>query len=81
MTEALDHPQVNALHAPIPFSFGLSLFDDDKAGLTIFSEQGIAGLVVNDTDDALAWAVDQYYRAKRDAEPVLLRGAVRAAAR
>lgn len=80
-SEALDHSRVSALHAPVPVSFGLTIFDDERAGVTIFSERGIAGLVVNDTDDALAWAVDQYDRMKRAAEPVLLRGAVIAAAR
>jgi len=53
------------LRASIPFSYGLSIFDHDRAGITIFTEQGIAGLIVNDTDDALSWAEKQYERVNR----------------
>jgi len=41
----------------------------------VFTEQGwLAGILVNDTDDALHWATDQYERAKQEADPVFLRG-------
>lgn len=71
----LNDPNIDILQTSIPFSFGLSIFDHDHAGITIFTEHGIAGLLVNDTDDALAWAEEQYKRVKRDAEPLFLRGA------
>ncbi|RLM49639.1 winged helix-turn-helix domain-containing protein [Halorubrum sp. Atlit-28R] len=71
----LDDPDMNILQASIQFSFGLSIFDHNHAGITIFTEHGIAGLLVNDTDDALAWAEEQYKRVKQDAEPLFLRGA------
>lgn len=69
-TQALDDPKVRVLRAPIPFSFGLSIFDDERAGVTIFTERGIAGLVINDTHEALAWAEETYERVKRDANPI-----------
>jgi len=59
-----ERPDVDVLRASIPFSYGLSIFDHDRAGITIFTEQGIAGLIVNDTDDALSWAEKQYERVK-----------------
>jgi len=73
-TDVLNDPDVDVLRASIPFSYGLSIFDHDRAGITIFTEQGIAGLIVNDTDDALSWAEKQYERVKQNADPILLRG-------
>lgn len=72
--DILNDPNVDILQAPIPFSFGLSIFDHNRAGVTIFTEKGIAGLLINDTNDALAWAEEQYERVKQNAEPILLRG-------
>jgi len=36
--------------------------------------KGIRGILMNDTDDALTWATNQYERAKQDADPIFLRG-------
>jgi len=58
--------------ASIPFHFGLAIFDDKYATVTVFTDQGIAGLLVNDTNDALSWAENQFKRAKQDAEPISL---------
>ncbi|MCG1008357.1 transcriptional regulator FilR1 domain-containing protein [Halorubrum lacusprofundi] len=58
----------------IPFSFGLWIVDSEEAGIIIFTEQGIRGILMNDTDDALTWATNQYERAKQDADPIFLRG-------
>lgn len=74
-TDVLNDPDVDVLRASIPFSYGLSIFDDERAGVTIFTEKGIAGLLVNDTNNALAWAEEQYERVKQNADPILLRGA------
>ncbi|WP_423745201.1 hypothetical protein V5735_04080 (plasmid) [Haladaptatus sp. SPP-AMP-3] len=73
-TDVLDDPNANVFHASIPFSFGLSIFDSDRAGITVFTDQGIAGLIVNDTNDALMWAEEQYDRVKQNAEPISPRG-------
>ncbi len=73
--DILNDPNIDILQTSIPFSFGLSIFDHDHAGITIFTDHGIAGLLVNDTDDALAWAEEQYKRVRQDADPLFLRGA------
>jgi predicted transcriptional regulator len=73
-TDLLNDPNVNMFRASIPFSFSLSIFDDTHAGITVFAEQGIAGLIVNDTDDALTWAEEQYNNVKKDAEQIFTRG-------
>ncbi|RRJ31877.1 hypothetical protein EIK79_06255 [Halocatena pleomorpha] len=69
--EALDKPDVCLLCAPISFSFGLSIFDSQRAGITIFTPQGIAGLIINDTESALAWAEELYESVKQDASPII----------
>lgn len=43
-------------HTEIPFSFGLWCADMDRIGIIGFSEQGITGMIVNDTDEAVRWA-------------------------
>lgn len=68
-TELIDDPAASAFRAAVPFSFGLSIFDDERAALTVFTEQGIAGLVVNDSTAALDWATRRYESVKRNAEP------------
>lgn len=74
--DVLKDPNVGIFHASISFEFGLSIFDHKRAGVTIFTDQGIAGLVVNDTDDAVTWAEDQYERVKQDADQIFLRGGI-----
>lgn len=72
--EALHRTQVSLLQGSIPVSFGLWIVDDTHAGLVVYAEQGVCGLIMNDTAEALAWAEDQYERVKQDAEPIFLRG-------
>ncbi|MDS0241372.1 MULTISPECIES: helix-turn-helix domain-containing protein [unclassified Haloferax] len=72
--ELMSDGNVRLYRASIPFSFGLWIADADEVGIVVFTEQGLGGILVNDTDDALDWATDQYERAKQDAEPVFLRG-------
>lgn len=77
--EALHDTQVSLLHGSIPVSFGLWIADNTHAGIIVYAEQGVRGLIINDTDEALAWAENQYERVQRDAEPFFLRGGVRRA--
>jgi hypothetical protein len=65
---------VRLYRASIPFSFGLWIADEDEVGIVVFTEQGLGGILVNDIDDALDWATDQYERVKQDADSVFLRG-------
>ena len=72
--ELMNDGNVHLYRASIPFSFGLWIADADEVGIVVFTEQGLGGILVNDTDDALDWATDQYERAKQEADPVFLRG-------
>lgn len=74
--ELLSDENVSLHTTSIPFNFGLWVVDTEEAGIIVFTEQGVGGILVNDTTDALDWATNQYERAKRDAEPVLLRGRI-----
>lgn len=72
--ELLDDENVSLHTASIPFSFGLWIVDSAEAGIIVFTDQGVRGILVNDTTDALNWATDQYERVKQNANPVFLRG-------
>ncbi|WP_254840812.1 helix-turn-helix transcriptional regulator [Natronomonas marina] len=74
--ELLDDENVSLHTASIPFSFGLWIVDSAEAGIIVFTDQGVRGILMNDTTDALDWATDQYERAKQDADLVFLRGRV-----
>lgn len=70
----LDDPNVDLYQATIPFSFGLWIVDRDHVGLIVFTERGVSGLLVNDTDRAIDWAEEQCRRVKEDARPIFRRG-------
>ena len=74
--ELLDDENVSLHTASIPFSFGLWIVDSAEADIIIFTDQGVRGILVNDTTEALDWATEQYERVKQDADPVFLRGRV-----
>lgn len=70
--ELLEDENVSLHTAAIPFNFGLWIVDSTEAGIIVFTDQGVRGILVSDTADALDWATDQYERAKQDADPVFL---------
>lgn len=74
--EALHDMHVSLLRGSIPVSFGLWIADNSHAEIIVYAEQGIRGLIINDTDEAIAWAENQYERVQQDAEPIFLRGGV-----
>ncbi|WP_101296094.1 transcriptional regulator FilR1 domain-containing protein [Halegenticoccus soli] len=74
--EPLDDENVSLRTASIPFSFGLGVVDSAESGIIVFTDQGVRGIPVNDTTEALDWATNQYERAKQGANPVFLRGRV-----
>lgn len=65
---------VTVYHAEIPITFTLWIADDDHAGLIVYADKGIQGILINDTDAALDWANKQYDCTKKDAEPIIDRG-------
>jgi len=54
----------------IDIAFSLWIADEKHAGIIVYADQAIQGVIVNDTDDALDWASDQYNRIEKDATPV-----------
>lgn len=44
--------------------------DDAEAGVVVYTDTGIRGVAVNDTEEALAWAREQYGRVVERAEVV-----------
>jgi predicted transcriptional regulator len=68
--ELLNDKNVNLHTASIPFNFGLWIVDSTEAGMIVFTNQGVRGILVNDTPNALGWATGQYERAKQDADPI-----------
>lgn len=67
-----DDDNVSVYTATIPFSFGLWIVDSSEAGVIIFTDQGVCGILMNDTPDALDWAEDQYNRVKQEANSEFL---------
>jgi len=47
--ELMNDGNVCLYRASIPFSFGLWIADADEVGIVVFTEQGLAGILVNDT--------------------------------
>lgn len=66
----IDDENVQAYCASIPFSFGLLIVDDTNVGLLTFTDHGIGGFLMNDSEDAGAWAQKQYERVRRNADPM-----------
>lgn len=71
--EKLELPNVSFRRATVPFSFGLAIFDGQTTAITAFTDHGIAGYIVNDSERAIRWAEDQYNHVKADSEPVNFR--------
>lgn len=74
LQRVLQDPQISLLRGSVPFSFGLWIADNAKAGVIIYTDCGVRGLIVNDTTEALKWAESTYIEVKEQAEPILLRG-------
>lgn len=61
---------VELYQGDVPTTFSLWIGDDDHAGLIVYADQGVQGIIINDTDDALAWATKLYERIQENAEPL-----------
>lgn len=68
--ETVAHADVTLHRAAVPFEFGLWLADAREAGVVVYTDTGIRGIVRNDSAAALAWAEEQYERAVRSATPL-----------
>ena len=57
-----------------PLPYGLWVMDlpsSDTAGITFYNEGGVPGTIVNDSDDAVEWATEQYDQYKEAAEKII----------
>lgn len=57
-----------------PLHYGLWIMDlpsSDTAGITFYNDGGVPGTIVNDSDDALEWATQQYTQYKQTAEKIV----------
>lgn len=54
----------------VPFSFGLTIFGVQSMAITAFTDHGVAGCIINDSERAVRWAEDKYNHAKTGSEPV-----------
>lgn len=75
-SKLFEDENVNLYTVSISLNFGLWIVDSTEAGIIVFNNQGVRGILMNDTSAALDWAKEQYRRAKQDADPVFLRGRV-----
>ncbi|OIB59257.1 helix-turn-helix transcriptional regulator [Natrialba sp. SSL1] len=58
---------VTLSRSSVPFTFGLWIADSMEAGIIVFTERGVGGVLVNDTDAAVEWATIQYEHLTDDA--------------
>jgi hypothetical protein len=57
-----------------PLHYGLWVMDlpsSDTAGITFYNEGGVPGTIVNDSDDAVEWATQQYDQYKEAATKIV----------
>ena len=60
------------LSGEVPVEFGLWITDDTEAGVVVYGGQGIEGVLINDSPDAVAWAESLYERVAETASPAEL---------
>jgi len=66
---ALDDDQLELSRADVPLSYSLWV-TPEETGIVLYSDTGVRGIAVNDTEAALEWATAQYERLAADAEPI-----------
>lgn len=57
--------ELSVVEADISFSFGLAILDAEKVILIAFTQSGIAGLLINDSTEAVRWGERVYSRVKQ----------------
>ncbi|MFC7115223.1 hypothetical protein ACFQH2_10055 [Natronoarchaeum sp. GCM10025703] len=72
---AAQRESLRVFHGPIPYEYGLWIGDDSHAGLVVYTDQGINGLIINESDAAVEWATEQYEQVRERATPVTEQGA------
>jgi len=55
--EAVEDPDVMLLRGAIPYVYGLWIVDDTAVGIVVYTEKGIQGCILNDTETAAGWGL------------------------
>ncbi|MFC7137525.1 hypothetical protein ACFQRB_15985 [Halobaculum litoreum] len=76
LREQIREGEFEFLVGPIEGRFGLWIAEHedrpDEAGLLVYTDTGVGGVAINDTQTAVAWARSRYEAARETAEPVTL---------
>ncbi|KTG27733.1 helix-turn-helix transcriptional regulator [Haloferax profundi] len=71
IVEQLQKETVNIYRAEISFGFGLWAVDDE-AGTVVYTDTGVGGIALNDSERAISWVTDLFVSLREDAELVTL---------
>ncbi|MFC7202171.1 helix-turn-helix transcriptional regulator [Haloferax namakaokahaiae] len=66
MVESVRRERTNIYTASIPFGYGLWA-GDDEAGVVVYTDTGIGGIALNDSDKAISWAKSMFDALNEDA--------------
>ncbi|MCL9813843.1 helix-turn-helix transcriptional regulator [Natranaeroarchaeum aerophilus] len=61
---------VSLFAGPVPYEYGLWIGDNSHAGLMVYTDHGIRGLIINESDAAVERATEQYEQVRENATPV-----------
>ncbi|WP_276258605.1 helix-turn-helix transcriptional regulator [Haloglomus litoreum] len=62
---ALEHDAITMYRAPLDTEYGLWIADGDSVGIIVYAGGGARGIIMNDSDAAVEWALERF-RAARD---------------
>jgi DNA-binding MarR family transcriptional regulator len=64
------HDRVSLLSGDISFNYGLWIVDDIEAGIVFYTDTGVRGIIINDSDAAIQWAHNQWESVMADATSI-----------
>ena len=68
LSDFADDPNLSCYCTNIPFDVAFWIGDHEHVGIIVFTEQGVSGIIVIDTDEALDQATDQFNQMKDHTE-------------
>ncbi|QIB75148.1 hypothetical protein GL213_04655 [Halogeometricum borinquense] len=69
----LTDDRITISRGDVPFSFGLWI-TETEVGVVVYTDTGIRGVIVNDTDTAYSWAERQFEELSADASEITMSG-------
>jgi DNA-binding MarR family transcriptional regulator len=64
------HDRVSLLSGDISFNYGVWIVDDIEAGIVFYTDTGVRGIIINDSDAAIQWAHNQWESVMADATSI-----------